>query len=555
MIRIVEGKSKKCPCRTSLFYKMDFYDPYLFGCLCQTDGSNYDKVNRVFEFPSNTLAFIVELLSRYDSVSFMPMRDPVVKQTAPVSKSKFKYPPYKHQLEAVEYGVNRDGGWLLLDECGLGKTISMIYLAEELKRRENLEHCFIVCGVNGLKYNWEAEIAKYSKLSCCILGQKINKRGNKVIGTVAERVAHLKGKISEFFVITNIETLQNKLFADAFKKSKTKFDMIVLDEAHHAKNPTSQSVKTLLKMRAKRCIALTGTVLMNVPENAFVPLKWTGNTQTTFGAFKGFYNVYGGFGGKQVIGHKNLNVLQSFIASCSLRRLKSDVLDLPPKTYKIDYVEMGAEQRKLYDEVADGIGLELDRLSRIPTVMEEITINMRLRQVTAFPGAVSTVTDQSAKLDRLCDLVRDIVAQGDKVVVLGTFKSAMKEAFNRLSEYSPVLCTGDNTPESINQNKDRFNNDDNCKVFIATWQKMGTGHTLNAANYLIFVDTPWTQADFDQSADRVHRIGQNKSVFIITLVTKDTYDERVLEILERKEVLSGYVVDGKFEEKLSMIGE
>jgi SNF2 family DNA or RNA helicase len=79
----------------------------------------------------------------------------------------------------------------------------------------------------------------------------------------------------------------------------------------------------------------------------------------------------------------------------------------------------------------------------------------------------------------------------------------------------------------------------------ATWQKMGTGHTLTAANYCIFVDTPWTDADFQQAADRIYRIGQNKKVTIITLITKDTYDERVEEILQRKEKISGYLVDGK----------
>lgn len=74
---------------------------------------------------------------------------------------------------------------------------------------------------------------------------------------------------------------------------------------------------------------------------------------------------------------------------------------------------------------------------------------------------------------------------------------------------------------------------------------MGTGHTLTSANYCIFVDTPWTQADFDQASDRIYRIGQNKKVTIITLIAKDTYDERVQEILINKECLSSYLVDNK----------
>jgi SNF2 family DNA or RNA helicase len=90
---------------------------------------------------------------------------------------------------------------------------------------------------------------------------------------------------------------------------------------------------------------------------------------------------------------------------------------------------------------------------------------------------------------------------------------------------------------------------------LCTWQKMGIGHTLTAANYVIFVDTPWTDADFQQCADRIYRIGQNKKCFIITLITKGTYDERVQEILEKKECLSGYLIDNKETDKLNIFNE
>lgn len=149
----------------------------------------------------------------------------------------------------------------------------MIYLAEILKEQEKINHCLIICGVNGLKYNWASEIEKFSKLDYVILGQTITKTGKNKISPVIERCKQLKNSIKEFFVITNIETLQSKEFADAFNKSKNKFDMIVLDEAHKAKNPSSKSAKTLLKLKSSRNIALTGTVIMNNPENAYLPLK------------------------------------------------------------------------------------------------------------------------------------------------------------------------------------------------------------------------------------------------------------------------------------------
>ena len=463
----------------------------------------------------------------------------------------FKTKLYKHQIEGIEYGISHDKGWMLLDDQGLGKTATMICMAEILKDRENLEHCLIICGVNGLKYNWQNEVKKFSDLSCRILGEKITRNGKSQISSVDKRCDEIKNGVDEFFIITNIETLRSKKFADAYNKGKTKCDLIVLDEAHKCKDPSTMAPKTLLKLKAKRKVALTGTLIMNNPENAYISLKWTDNTKSTFSQFKKTYNLYGGFGGVQVIGHRNLELLQELISECSLRRMKSEVLDLPPKVFQEDIVEMYDEQRKLYDTVSEGILLELDKLDHKPSIIEEITINMRLRQITSFPGILSTEVQKSAKLDRMCDLVEDIASQGDKVVVFTGFKGVAEEAYRLLAQYNPVLVTGDTDETQSVYNKDIFQNNDDCKVFIGTWQKCGTGYTLTAANYLIFIDTPWTYADFAQSADRIYRIGQNKTSFIITLITKDSYDERVKEIIESKKDLSDFVIDKKEIEKFS----
>ena len=284
-----------------------------------------------------------------------------------------------------------------------------------------------------------------------------------------------------------------------------------------------------------------------VPENSFVSLKFTGNTDSTFGRFKSMYNVYGGFGGVQVIGHKNLKILQEHISNCSLRRLKTEVLkDLPDRVFKIEYVELDNKQRKFYEAVELKIAEEMNLLPpRSINYMQEITLNMRLRQATAFPGILTTDNIPSAKLDRLEELVEEIVNQGDKVVIFSTFKGTVSEVKRRLDKYGVVVCTGDNTEEEISLNKEKFMTDKDTHILVGTWQKMGTGHTLTSANYLIFIDTPWTDADFQQASDRIYRIGQKKNVFIITLIAKDTYDERVQEILNRKYILSGYLVDNK----------
>ncbi len=355
-------------------------------------------------------------------MKFIPREKIKKKEEKTCDGYKFKVKPFQHQIEAINYGLNHSG-WLLLDEAGLGKTSATIWLAEYLHKTEKLEHCLVVCGVNSLKYNWLDEIKKFSTLEGKVLGEYETKNGKTKIATLPERCQQLKNGVDTFFIITNIETLQSKQFADSFNKSKMKIDMVVLDEAHHAKNPSSLSAKTLLKLKSKRNIALTGTVIMNNPEDAYFPLKWTKNLYCNYTMFKNTYNVYGGYGGVQVVGHKNLNLLQEHLKECSLRRLKTDVIDLPPKTYLKEYVEMGPKQQELYDEVKKGILEELDKLeNKNLTVLQEMTINLRLRQVTASPNILNSDNIPSAKLDRLEDLVETITAQGDKVLIFFTFK-------------------------------------------------------------------------------------------------------------------------------------
>ena len=109
--------------------------------------------------------------------------------------------------------------------------------------------------------------------------------------------------------------------------------------------------------------------------------------------------------------------------------------------------------------------------------------------------------------------------------------------------YSPLICTGDISDEQISKNIDLFQNSTESKVFIATWQKCGTGITLNAASYAIFIDTPFTAGQYEQACDRIHRIGSKNPVFIYNLISNNTFDERTQELIETKALISDYIVD------------
>lgn len=460
-----------------------------------------------------------------------------------LTKNSWKYPPYKHQLDGIEFGKTHDS-FLLLDDPGMGKTLQMIYLAEELKEQEGIEHCLIVCGINALKSNWKKEINKFSNLSCKVLGEKISKKGRISYATIKERTLEIKNKIDDFFIITNIETLRDDNFIKAIKKSKNKIGMIVLDEAHKVKNISSQQGKNLKKLNDYRHkIALTGTLVMNKPLDAYAALNWIGIEKSTLTDFKYQYCVYGGFKNHQIVGYKNLDVLKTEIDKHSLRRKKSDLEDFPDKVIIEQILDMDEKQKDFYDNIKEGVLAECNKISmNVNTVLSSI---IRLKQATVCPSILTTEKIKSVKLDRAIDLIEEIVASGDKVVVMSTFKQPLYELYDILDKniYNPLLGVGDLSDDDVSKNIDLFQSDAKYKVFLATTSKCGTGINLNAASYMICIDMPWTYAIQQQSEDRINRVTNKKSATIYRLICKDTVDEVVSEAVGLKKAFSEYIVD------------
>lgn len=542
MIKIEERITSKIPGDTSLFITFT-YKPIIVEIIKQCNVANYNKKTLEWEVPCTDLAYLIENLSEIEDLEIELLKDEIKENNnVKYELQNYKTKPYNYQIDGIQFGLNHDK-WLLLDAPGLGKSLQIIYLAQELKQKKNIEHCLVICGLNTLKNNWKNEILQHSDLSCKILGERINKKGKCVIGSVADRLNDLKNPINEFFVITNIETLRNDDIIKELKSDKhNKFDMIVVDEMHTSKSPTSQQGKNLLKLSANYMVGLTGTILMNSPLDAYVPLKWIGKERSTYTNFKFYYCNYTGQFNNILLGYRNTDLLKDMLESVSLRRTK-DLLDLPEKTIITEYVDMNDKQKIFYDNIKEGIIEQVDKVHMSTSSL--LAIVSRLRQVTACPSILTSENIPSSKIERADDLTRQILQNGDKVVIFSTFKDTLKELYNQLKDLSPIVCTGDMKEEEINNYINIFQNDNNCKVMLATWQKMGTGITLTAASYAIFLDTPWTSAGFLQTQDRIHRIGSKKPVFIYNLVCRDTIDERVLELVNDKGAMSDYIVDNE----------
>jgi SNF2 family DNA or RNA helicase len=541
MIKIEIKKSEKMNGinADSAFVSFDF-DLEVVNILRAEEKRYYDAKTKIWELPAKNL---VDFLNKLNGKQVELTLNIKNKESKVFNFNfDFKTKPFKHQQEGFEYGIQNDR-FILGDEQGLGKTKQGIDIAEYKRINEKYEHCLIICGVNGLKWNWYDEIKTHSNQTGYILGQRIKKNGHEkvVIGGNKEKLEDLSNLPKNYFLITNIESLRNDDIANKIKTlcKSGKINMIIFDEIHKAKNPSSQQGKGLLKLEAKTMIGMSGTPLMNNPLDLFIVLKWLGFEKHNFHQFKNHYCQYGGFGGYEVVGYKNMGELREAMEDVMIRRLKKEVLDLPAKTYITEYVELGKAQQKIYDEVLEAVKENIDKIKLSPNPLAQL---IRLRQATGYTGILSTEVKESAKLDRLEELVEETVANGDKVVIFTNWTDITEPAFERLKKYNPAIITGE--VKNREEQKNKFMKDDNCKVIIGTIGAMGTGLTLTAANTAIFLDSPWNRANKEQAEDRIHRIGTKGTVNIITIVAKNTIDERIEEIIYKKGKMADILVDG-----------
>jgi SNF2 family DNA or RNA helicase len=233
-----------------------------------------------------------------------------------------------------------------------------------------------------------------------------------------------------------------------------------------------------------------------------------------------------------------------------LRRVKKDVLDLPPKIRTIEYVENTPYQAKLYEQVVRDMIMHKDE---IITAVNPMVKFLKLRQVNGNPelidntlGVDKSYLAKNSKMIRLIDLVNTIVNNGEKVVVFSNWVESLRTVYKFLAKDHKVCCyTGTMKAEERELHKQRFIVDPDYKILIGTVGALGTSHTLTVANNVIFYDLPWNQATVEQAEDRCHRAGTTQTVNVYSIITKDTVDEKVYNIIMQKDGVSKYIVDNE----------
>lgn len=538
MITIKIDKAKKCNGQYSLYVSFP-YNSKIVDVIRSLPTRYYNKTDKEWEVPILKLPSIINYLQ---DQTFEIISDHYISFEKKKLKVDFdfKTKPYEYQIEGFEFGMQNDA-WLLGDEMGLGKTKQVIDIAVAKKKQYGYKHCLIICGVNGLKWNWQAEIAKHSNENSYILGQRKNKIGsNKDKAEDANMLAFRP----EYFIITNVESLRSNDILEPLIKHCISglIGMIAADEIHKMKNPNSQQGKGFLKLQANQMIAMTGTPLMNTPLDAYIILRWLGYEKHAFYHFKNHYCVMGGYGDYKIVGYKNMEEYHEQLSEIMLRRKKEDVLDLPEKTYIDEYVDMTPKQAQIYKEVTQEIRSNIDQIKMVHNPLTEL---IRMRQATGYTGILSSKVKESAKLDRMEELVEEAVQNEKQVVIFSNWTQMTDIIFDRLkSKYVLSIITGD-TKDNLRQSHVKEFQNGSSEVIIGTIGAMGTGITLTAGTVEIFMDEPWNMALKEQAIDRCHRVGQKNNITIYTLMCKGTIDERIHELVERKGAMADALVDGK----------
>lgn len=485
---------------------------------------------------------------------------------------------FQHQKDFMKFAIDRQkrglySGFLLADEQGLGKTIEGMNLALYNKKYNKIKHCLIIACVNSAKYNWVDDIIKHTNGEYVpyILGSRLKRDGTvRTDGGSAEKLqdlmcGHMYGKKDQpllpFFLVINIEAFHYRkdrhyLIRERLTTllNKGTIGMVILDEVHRNCSPASKQGKAILKLK-KDCTAkvewlpMTGTPIVNKPTDVFTPLKLIdGHTYNSYYTWCENFCVYGNFG--DIIGYKNIPQLKQMLQGNMLRRLKSEVLDLPPKLHTIEYVENTAYQDKLYKKVlTDTINHKDDILSSKNPMVKML----KLRQVNGSPELIdpNLAIDKSylvknSKMARLIDLVNTIVSNGEKVVIFSNWVESLRTIYRFLAKDYNICCyTGTMKQEDRERDKQTFMNDPSYPVMIGTVGALGVSHTLTVANNVIFYDLPWNPATMEQAEDRCHRTGTVSTVNVYSIITKDTVDEKVYKLIQDKDGISKFIVDNQ----------
>ena len=413
-------------------------------------------------------------------------------------------PPLDHQKEAIQKLVENKK-FILADDMGLGKTTSTIISALETGAKKVL----IICPAS-LKINWQREIENYSYRTTSIIeGKKWDDAD---------------------FVIINYDIIKN--FHDDKKKSEStivnsKFDLVIVDEAHYVQNSQAQRTKLIndIGSKVERVWLLTGTPITSRPINYFNLLNLIDSpvAQNWMAYVKRYCNGFQFQAGRRKIwnvsGASNLEELRDRTAPLVLRRLKENVLDLPEKIITPVYLRLKSKE---YEELMGEYYDWYDKSGESDSLTLQFTKLTKVRQVIAEEKTKATI-----------ELCENIIEQGKKVIVFTNFTKSLEMILQHFGK-NAVRLDGQMSQKERQLSVDRFQNEEDVKIFVGNIKAAGVGITLTAAEAVVMNDLSFLPSDHSQAEDRSYRYGQKNNVLVYYPIFDNTVEGLIYDILKKK---------------------
>ena len=422
---------------------------------------------------------------------------------------------------------------LIANEMGTGKTYEAMALDERIRYGHNERHyecdptcngkTLVIAPLSTLKSTWQRHFDELTDLWVEVINPKDRLQFQQRYPLADVMICHW-----ESLRLDNMQWL-----------NEVQWTHIIADEVHRIKNRNTKQTKALKKIPCLFRTALSGTPIMNRPDDLWSILNWLdpkfwSSYWRFFHTFVDWYEDEYGY--KKVRGVKNEEALLSGIDPYFTRRRKSEVLaDLPPKYYTTIEVDMAPKQAKAYQEMEYEMLAWLEVQDDVTPLSAAVVIAqiIRLQQLALSYSDGNVMSEPSSKIDVLMDIIRDNL--GKSIVVFSTFKQAIRlvEARLKKAKIGYGRITGDDSANARTKAIERFQNKE-VTVFLGTIGAGSEGIDLTASGTVIFLDRDWTPARNAQAEDRLHRIGQENAVQVIDIVSRDTIDSYKGRKLEMK---------------------
>lgn len=453
--------------------------------------------------------------------------------TLPASVDSILRPYQKRGVDFLAYLQSFQFSGVLADEMGLGKTLQVIAYLLWRKERDGQMPTLVIAPTS-VTHTWESEIARFAPQLSVVRFQSGSERA-----AMYEQVPNIDVLITSYALAR----------LDADKLATMRFRAIVLDEAQHAKNPSSQIARVVRALHADQRLALTGTPVENALRDLWAIFSFVEpGLLGTEASFRRRFELPIANGDEQAAA-----ALRSRLEPFVIRRTKEDVAtELPDRIEAVVECELSPLQRRLYQGVAeaarrDVLG-QMDSGDLEGATMHVLAALTRLRQICAHPGLLfdeyRDTPEASAKLDAFLETVEDVIDSGHKVLVFSAFSSMLKILRSELARrgYTCAYLDGSTKDKDRQSEVARFMSDDGPPIFICSLKAGGVGLTLTAADYVVLYDPWWNPAVERQAIDRAHRIGQRRVVTAYRMITKGTVEEKMRALADRKSALSKSVI-------------